>query len=115
MTAAHEATARGAAAPAGGNWPTVGVVLPTHNRPALMRRALAAILGQDYPGPMRVLVVYDRAEPDLTLATGGVRPVSVITNTRTPGLSGARNTGILAMETEFVAFCDDDDAWAPEK
>src|SRR5690606_34510401 len=34
---------------------------------------------------------------------------------RTPGLAGARNTGILALDTELVAFCDDDDAWLPEK
>src|SRR5207244_1355723 len=28
---------------------------------------------------------------------------------------GARNTGILALDTELVAFCDDDDQWTPDK
>ena len=95
--------------------PSVGVVLPTHNRPELMRRALDTILAQDYAGPLRVVVVYDRAEPDMSLARGGDRPVEVVTNTRTPGLSGARNTGIGRLTTDLVAFCDDDDFWHADK
>ena len=31
-------------------WPSVGVVLPTHDRPGPLRTALAAVLAQDYPG-----------------------------------------------------------------
>jgi glycosyltransferase involved in cell wall biosynthesis len=93
-------------------WPSVGVVLPTHNRPELLREALAAVLAQEYPGELRAVVVYDRAEPDPELA--GDR-VEVIANTRTPGLAGARNSGILALDTDLVAFCDDDDVWLPGK
>jgi glycosyltransferase involved in cell wall biosynthesis len=96
-------------------WPSVGVVLPTHRRPELMRKALASILAQDYPGPMQVLIVFDRAEPDLSLRAGGERPVEVVANTRTPGLAGARNTGIMALQTDLIAFCDDDDLWTPGK
>ena len=49
-------------------WPSVGVVLPTHDRPGPLRTALAAVLAQNYPGELRAVVVYDRAEPDPTLA-----------------------------------------------
>jgi glycosyltransferase involved in cell wall biosynthesis len=93
-------------------WPAVGVVIPTHNRPDQLRAALAAVLGQDYPGEVRAVVVFDRSEPDPSLAS---RRVTVLGNSRTPGLAGARNTGILALDTELVAFCDDDDVWLPEK
>ncbi|MEP7026000.1 MAG: glycosyltransferase, partial [Actinomycetota bacterium] len=41
--------------------------------------------------------------------------VRVIVNNRTPGLAGARNSGVLALDTDFVAFCDDDDEWLPGK
>ncbi|ACY96591.1 MULTISPECIES: glycosyltransferase family 2 protein [Thermomonospora] len=92
--------------------PSVGVVLPTHNRPEMLRRALESVLAQDYPGKVRAVVVYDRAEPDQSLA--GER-VQVMANRRTPGLAGARNTGILALDTDLVAFCDDDDVWLPGK
>lgn len=103
-------------------WPSVGVVLATHDRPALMRRALGTILDQDYPGDVHVQVVHDRCEPDHALAElrtagagRGTRQVSVATNARTPGLAGARNTAILGLDTDLVAFCDDDDVWLPTK
>jgi glycosyltransferase involved in cell wall biosynthesis len=94
-------------------WPSVGVVVPAHNRPGPLRAALTAVLAQNYPGDVRVVIVYDRAEPDATLADG--RRVTVSSNIRTPGLAGARNTGILALDTDLVAFCDDDDEWRPGK
>jgi glycosyltransferase involved in cell wall biosynthesis len=94
-------------------WPSVGVVVPTHNRPGPLRAALAAVLAQDYPGLLRGVVVYDRAEPDSWLADGD--RVTVTANARTLGLAGARNTGILTLDTDLVAFCDDDDEWLPGK
>lgn len=96
-------------------WPPVAVVVPTRDRPVLLRRALAAIRDQDYPGRLYVVVVYDGAEPDPHLASEGDPPVVVMRNWRTAGLAGARNTGILAAEAELVAFADDDDVWAPAK
>ena len=96
-------------------WPSVGVVIPTRNRPELLRAALAAVRRQDYPGRLRVVVAFDRSEPDLLLATTDGVPVMVISNWRTPGLAGTRNSGILALDTDLVAFCDDDDEWAPDK
>lgn len=101
------------------NWPSVGVVIPTRNRPELVRKAIAAVRDQRYPGELKVLVIYDQTEPDYLLASSsseaGSVPVLVLTNWRTSGLAGARNTGILALDTEFVAFCDDDDQWRPDK
>jgi glycosyltransferase involved in cell wall biosynthesis len=86
-------------------WPSVGVVVPTRDRPRLLARALAAVAAQDYPGSVRTVVVHDGREPD---GDG-------VVNQRTPGLAGARNTGILTLDTDLVAFCDDDDVWAPSK
>lgn len=94
-------------------WPSVGVVVPTRDRPPQLRAALAAIAGQDYQGTVQVVVVFDQAEPDPSLASGDL--VKVIANDRTPGLAGARNSGILALGTDLVAFCDDDDEWLPSK
>lgn len=94
-------------------WPSVGVVIPTHDRPQPLRAAIASATGQDYPGELQVVVVHDRSEPDQSLADGST--VRVLPNTRTPGLAGARNTGVLALSTDLVAFCDDDDEWLPGK
>lgn len=95
--------------------PSVCVVIPAHARPVELRRAIQSALEQDYGGPLSVIVVYDRADPDYSLERDGQRPVTVLTNERTPGLAGARNTGILASESELVAFCDDDDYWDVRK
>ncbi|GAA2031027.1 hypothetical protein GCM10009779_14980 [Polymorphospora rubra] len=96
-------------------WPSVGVVVPTRDRPELLRRTLASVRAQDYPGRLRVVVVFDRSAPDYLLATTDGVPVMVLGNCRTPGLAGARNTAIAALDTDLVAFCDDDDQWAPGK
>ena len=98
------------------DWPEVTVIVPTRDRPELLRRTLRAISEQDYPGTVTTVVVYDNDRPDPSLSRGGgTRPVRVVTNTLTPGLAGARNTGVLAAHTDLVAFCDDDDTWSPGK
>ncbi|MDT0329112.1 glycosyltransferase [Nocardiopsis lambiniae] len=100
----------------GTEWPEVTVVVPTRDRPELLRRTLRAIAEQDYPGTITTIVVFDNDQPDPSLARAdGARPVRVVTNTLTPGLAGARNTGVLATHTDLVAFCDDDDTWMPGK
>jgi glycosyltransferase involved in cell wall biosynthesis len=96
--------------------PTVSVVVPTRDRPQLLRRAVAAILGQRYRGVVECVVVFDQSDPDL--AWGELpadRQLVLARNRRTPGLAGARNSGILQASGELVAFCDDDDEWLPDK
>ncbi|WP_305789280.1 glycosyltransferase family 2 protein [Symbioplanes lichenis] len=94
----------------------VSVVIPTRDRPELLRRAIDAVTAQEHDGPIEVVVVYDRSTPDLTPArSSSDRTVRVLVNDRKPGLAGARNTGILAAQGDFVGFCDDDDEWLPGK
>ena len=96
--------------------PTVSVVVPTRQRPELLRRALVSILGQSYEGDIEILVVFDQEEPldpEIEVASG--RSIKLLSNDRRTGLAGARNTGILAATGDFVAHCDDDDEWLPDK
>lgn len=102
--------------------PSVAVVIATRDRPVLLRRAVESVLAQRYPGDVTVIAVFDQSDPESDLAredrsdAGGRRTVRVLTNDRTPGLAGARNTGITAAEGhDLVAFCDDDDLWLPGK
>ena len=97
--------------------PLVSVVIATRNRPEMLREAIAAVVGQTYAGPVECVIVFDQTEPDQgVVSTDPHRTVRVMGNTeRKPGLAGARNTGILASEGEYVAFCDDDDIWLPAK
>lgn len=98
----------------------VSVVIATRDRPELLAKAVDAALAQDYDGPVEVIAVFDQADPVPGLArsttrAGARRTVRVARNTRTPGLPGARNTGIAMATHPLVAFCDDDDAWLPAK
>jgi glycosyltransferase involved in cell wall biosynthesis len=97
-------------------WPAVSVVVPTRDRPELLRRAVTAILGQTYPGLVECVVVFDQSDPDLPWEDPGPsRRLLLVRNDRTPGLAGARNAGAARATGELLAFCDDDDEWLPRK
>ncbi|MFF5206587.1 glycosyltransferase family 2 protein [Streptosporangium sp. NPDC000396] len=112
--------------------PSVGVVIPTRGRrPDQLRSATRSALDQDHPGAIEVVIVVD--DGDLALVADQVadllasralavrgdktvsRSVRVMANRLSPGLPGTRNTGIAALDTDLVAFCDDDDQWLPGK
>lgn len=96
--------------------PTISLVIATHNRPELLRAAIARAVEQDYAGAIEIIVVFDQSEPEYDIERqSSLRSVKVITNTHTPGLAGARNSGIDCATGEFIAFCDDDDDWLPGK
>lgn len=115
-------------------WPSVTVVVPTMGERAdVLEHTLRGIRGQGYPGNVECIIVLDRRSPDaqsdgsVNAADGHSAPWEAtravadacgcrfVDNTRTPGLAGTRNSGILAATGELVAFCDDDDRWLPGK
>jgi glycosyltransferase involved in cell wall biosynthesis len=71
------------------------------------------VLSQDYPGKLEVAVICDGCDDAPGLSAD--ERVRVLANQRVPGLAGARNTGVLALETDLIACCDDDDQWLPAK
>ena len=52
-------------------WPPVTVIVPTRNRPELVRESIAAVVGQDYPGKIECIVVHDQEPPDEELTRLG--------------------------------------------
>jgi glycosyltransferase involved in cell wall biosynthesis len=96
--------------------PSVSVVIPTRDRPGLLHRAVEAIRAQRYDGDVEVITVFDQSHVHLA-GFGDLTDVTIrgMTNSRSPGLAGARNTGILAARGDLVGFCDDDDEWLAGK
>jgi len=95
--------------------PLVSVVIPTRNRARLLQRTLESVLKQS-TGDLEVIVVDDGStdSPQAVKAAADPR-VTVLRNPESTGVSRARNRGIAAARGEWIAFCDDDDLWAPTK
>lgn len=86
---------------------SVSVIIPTHERPELLSRALASVRRQTRP-PDEVLVVSDGDACPPTAP--GCRIVALGANT---GGATARNVGARQARSEWLAFLDDDDEWNP--
>jgi glycosyltransferase involved in cell wall biosynthesis len=82
-----------------------------------VHEAVRSVVGQRFAGRLEVLVVFDASEPhpiEVELPAGRTLR-TLVNDARTPGLAGARNTGILAADGDLVAFLDDDDSWVQGK
>lgn len=92
--------------------PRISVVIPTYNRAQIVARALESVFSQTFP-PAEIIVVNDGSKDDTreVLASYGDRIKAI--SQENGGLSAARNTGILAASSEWVAFLDDDDEYVP--
>ena len=96
--------------------PSVSVVIPTFNRRNTLARAIHSVLAQT--DVKLELIIVDDASTDDTqsyLRTIDDDRVIVLTAPRNLGPSGARNHGLHAAKTEFVAFLDSDDRYLPHR
>ena len=90
---------------------TCTVVVPTRDRPVLLRDAVDSALGQT-AADTRVLVVDDGSRDPVELPA---HPrLRVVRHLRPRGVSAARNLGISLAGTELVTFLDDDDRMRPQ-
>ena len=96
--------------------PLVSVVLPTFRRPDLVVRAARDALSQTM-SDLEVVAVVDGLDDETVQALGrlGDDRLRVLVPPRNLGNAGARNHGLTAARGTWIAFLDDDDAWAPQK
>jgi glycosyltransferase involved in cell wall biosynthesis len=94
----------------------VSVVIPCYNCGKYLGAAIESVLGQDYPGPLEILIGDDGS------ADGSVRVAesfgAAVTVLRHPGggnrgVSATRNLCVRAARHSLVAFLDGDDLWLP--
>lgn len=82
----------------------------TEDRWELLQRAVESAESQD---DAEVVLVIDHNDPLLERSRREWKQHTVVANEFSRGLSGARNTGILASRGDIVAFLDDDAEAAP--
>ncbi|MCP3919077.1 MAG: glycosyltransferase [bacterium] len=93
--------------------PRFTVVIPAYNREGTVARAIESALEQTF-APERIIVIDDGStDGTRAVALSFGAPVEVITQTNA-GVPTARNRGVRASETEWVALLDSDDYWYPE-
>ncbi|MGH9064534.1 MAG: glycosyltransferase [Acidimicrobiales bacterium] len=92
--------------------PSLTVVIPTRDRPASLARCLDSVLACTYPASRFEVVVVDNVPTtdETRLRVEGYRPTGRVRYAREdrPGSASARNRGLELVETDLVAFTDDD-------
>ncbi|MBN9084473.1 MAG: hypothetical protein BGP04_12335 [Rhizobiales bacterium 62-17] len=96
----------------------VSVIVPTHNRRRILPQAVFSILGQQNVS-LELIVVNDGSTDETgawldRFAVTDPR-VRVVHHAQPRFISAARNAGVAVATGHWVAFCDDDDLWAPDK
>lgn len=90
--------------------PRVSVVVPTRDRPDLLRQALASIRAVEGADLAFEIIVGDNgADPRSRAAAEEFGAIHV--PVPRAGAGAARNAGLLAATGDYVAFLDDDDLW----
>ena len=93
----------------------VSVIIPTFNRAGKVARAISSVLYQTFTD--YEIIVVDDGSTDGTLDSLDQfrHSIKYISHQENLGVSAARNTGIKASRSPFIAFLDSDDYWLPEK
>ena len=98
------------------NNPLVSVVVTTYNREKLLHKTIISILNQTYKN-IELIVVDNYSNyifPDFIQSFNDIR-IKAFQNQNNGIIAVNRNFGIKKAKGEFVAFCDDDDLWMPNK
>lgn len=97
------------------NYPFLSLIIPTHKRSQLLRRALTSVKSQETDISIEIIVVSDvrddstdqvchelLSDKDCYIRRNGV-----------PGPSASRNLALSLAQGRYIMFLDDDDAWHP--
>ena len=92
----------------------VAVIIPTYNRANYLPYTLESILRQTHPAKEVIIVddgSTDNTEKVLEYFGSKFRYIKI----KNSGPSTARNIGVRASKTKWIAFCDSDDLWKETK
>lgn len=99
------------------SFPLVSVILPTHNRSALLARAINSVCAQVYPN-WEIIVANDGSTDDTAavmeqfrdkLGDDRLRALKISHG----GVCAARNAALARARGEFIAYLDDDNVMHP--
>lgn len=91
--------------------PLTSIIITTHNRPQLLRRAIesAFLAGAN----VEVIVVDDASTDETAAVCRELSEIKYVRVERNQRVAGARNLGVLVSSGKYVTFLDDDDLRLP--
>lgn len=94
----------------------VSAVIPTQNRPDLLKEAIESVLKQTRPA-FEIIVVDTSSNDDTEkmIKEFGSKVIYIRSPYDQYGQSKSRNKGIKTAKGELIAFLDSDDLWLPNK
>ena len=92
----------------------ISVIIPTWNRAERLGNALQSVFSQSRP-PAEVIVVDDGSTDNTREIVHRQFPDARYLFQQNKGVSSARNTGIAAANSDWIALLDSDDHWQPDK
>ncbi len=91
----------------------ISVIITTFNRYRLLKRAVNSILNQTLV-PNEIIIIDDGSMDETKNIQKDFKNVKYFYQ-KNSGVSSARNHGIKAAKSEWIAFLDDDDEWCKDK
>jgi glycosyltransferase involved in cell wall biosynthesis len=96
--------------------PTVSVILPSFNRPAMLREAIDSVLAQTFTD-WELVVADDGSSIETRTYLGSIEDARIriiwLPHSGSPAV--ARNAALAVARGYYVAFLDSDDTWMPTK
>lgn len=96
--------------------PKVSVVIPTHNRPVFLTKAIRSVLEQTYQD-VEIIVVDDASNEETARVLERLQDPKIryFRHAANRGEAASTNTGIRNATGAYIAFLHDDDTWLPQK
>ncbi|OGU58043.1 MAG: hypothetical protein A2V66_15780 [Ignavibacteria bacterium RBG_13_36_8] len=94
----------------------VSIIIPTYNRADIIKDTINSVLKQTYQN-FEILVIDDGSTDNTKDVLNSIQDPRIFyfwqKNSGLPAKS--RNLGISKARGDYIAFCDDDDIWLPQK
>jgi glycosyltransferase involved in cell wall biosynthesis len=94
--------------------PYFSIIMPTHGRPQLLRRAIASLRASSFQD-FELIVISDQTDAPTFAVSAEMltEKDTFIKRTGKPGPAESRNLGLEKARGQYVIFLDDDDALLP--
>ena len=93
--------------------PLISVMMPTYNNGKYIKQAIESIYAQNYSN-IEIIVVDDGSTDNTREIIKEYKDIKYF-YIEHKGIAPARNVALENSKGEYIAFCDSDDYWLPEK